>query len=184
MDRRELDALDLADQAVGIAVEIIGFEHAADDGRGARVLRLQRLDQLEVLRVEDPAHDRQGFRCGHAQAVDRLLDDAGRRQFFVELRTGTMDDDGRQAHVLQEGQRRSQCGEIVAQHRAADLHHGKTRGIELREALEVLRDLLGAGHARQQADDGLPGLGIVDFLVKQRRHVEAVPSRMRTMDAV
>src|SRR5690606_34969017 len=50
------------------------------------------------------------------------------------------------------------CIELVAQHRAADLDHGETRCVELREALEVLADLLRAAHARKQAEDGLAGL--------------------------
>src|SRR3546814_15744410 len=50
--------------------------------------------------------------------------------------------------------------ELVAQHRAADLDHGEARRVELREALEVLADLLRAAHARKQADDGLAGLAV------------------------
>jgi hypothetical protein len=49
--------------------------------------RLQRFDQLQVLRMEHPAHDRQRFRRGHPQPVDGLLDDAGGGQLRVELRT-------------------------------------------------------------------------------------------------
>src|SRR3546814_442444 len=65
-----------------------------------------------------------------------------------------------QPDLLQEGQRRDQRLELVAQHRAADLDHGEARRIELREALEVLADLLRAAHARKQADDGLAGLAV------------------------
>jgi hypothetical protein len=46
---------------------------------------------------------------------------------------------GRQADFLQESKRGGERVEIVAQHRTADLDHGETLGIELREALEVLR---------------------------------------------
>jgi hypothetical protein len=67
-------------------------------------------------------------------------------------------DDRREAHVLQEGERGGQRVEVVAQHRAADLDHREALGIELRETLEVLVDLLRAGHAGEQAHDGLPGL--------------------------
>ena len=49
--------------------------------------------------------------------------------------------------------RRNQRIELVAQHRAAHLDHGEARRVELREALEVLLDLLRAGHVGQQADD-------------------------------
>jgi hypothetical protein len=63
LDRREIHALHLADQAIGFAIEEIGFEHARDDGRGACILRLQRFDELEVLRMEDAAHDRPALRA-------------------------------------------------------------------------------------------------------------------------
>ena len=80
----------------------------------------------------------------HAQAVDGLLLDAGGGQLLVELRTGAVHDDRRQADLLQERERRRQRVEIVAQHRAADLDHREALRVELREALEVLLDLLRA----------------------------------------
>ena len=73
---------------------------------------------------------------------------------LVELRAGAVDHDRRQAHLLQERQRSHQRLEFIAQDRAAHLHHGEARRIELREALEVLLDFLGAGHVGQQPDDG------------------------------
>ena len=57
----DFDAAYFADEAVGVAIEIVGFEHARHDRRRARILRLQRFDQLEVLRVEDATHDRERF---------------------------------------------------------------------------------------------------------------------------
>jgi hypothetical protein len=70
------------------------------------------------------------------------------------LRAGTVQDDRRQPDLLQESQRTHQRIEFVAQDRAADLDHGEARRVQLREALEVLLDLLGAGHVGEQADDG------------------------------
>ena len=76
LDRREVDARDLADQAVDVAVEILRFEHAGNDRGRARVDGLQRLDEPEVRCLEHAADDRQRRRRGHAQAVDGALVDA------------------------------------------------------------------------------------------------------------
>ena len=94
----------------------------------------------------------------HPQAVDGVLLDAGGGQLLVQLRTGAMQHDRGQPHLLQEGQRRGQVGQLVAQHRAADLHHGETLGVDFGETLEVLLDFLRAAHAREQAHDGLSGV--------------------------
>src|SRR5690606_10039613 len=48
LDRRKVDLLHLADQAVGVAIHVIGLEHAAGDRGGAHAVTLERLDQLEV----------------------------------------------------------------------------------------------------------------------------------------
>ena len=138
MDRRKIDTLHLAHQTVDIAVEIIGLEHAGHDRCRARILRLQRFHQFQILRMEHPAHGRQRFGRGHPQAVDRLFLDARRGQLFVQLRTRTMDDDGRESDILQERERRRERAQIVAQHRATDLHQRETRRVQLREALEIL----------------------------------------------
>lgn len=61
--------------------------------------------------------------------------------------------DRRQPDLLQEGQRGHQVVELLGEDRAADLDHGEALGIDLREALEVLLDLLGAGHVREQPND-------------------------------
>jgi hypothetical protein len=159
--------LHLADQAVGVHVEVLGLEHAAGDRGGARAVLLQRLDQAQVGLLEHPAHDRQRFRRGHAQAVDGLLLDAGGRQLGIQLRAGAVQHDRGQPDFLQERQRGGQRVEIVAQHRAADLDHGEALGVQLREALEVLADLLRAGHAGKQAHDGLAGLAVG---LEGRRH--------------
>ena len=75
-----------------------GIEKRTVDG-------LQRLHQLQVMRMEHAAHDRQRFRRGHPQAVDGALLDSRRREFRIQLRTGAMDHDRGQADILQEGQR-------------------------------------------------------------------------------
>ncbi|MFZ4215170.1 beta-ketoacyl synthase N-terminal-like domain-containing protein [Pantoea endophytica] len=80
---------------------------------------------------------------------------------------GAVQHDRGQPDFLQERQRRGQRVEVVAQHRAADLDHGEAHGIQLREALEVLADLLRAGHAGKQAHDGLAGLAMG---LEGRRH--------------
>ena len=93
-----------------------------------------------------------------------------------QLRASTVNDDRGQAHVLQKGQRGHQCIQIITQHRATHFDHRKTRGVELREALQILRDFLGTAHARQQPHDGLAGLRIVDGIRGQhRRHGVVVP---------
>src|SRR3546814_8321745 len=95
---------------------------------------------------------------GVAQVVDDTLVNPGRLHRLIQLRAGAVDHYRGQPDLLQEGQRRDQRIELVAQHRAADLDHGEARRVELREALEVLADLLRAAHARKQADDGLAGV--------------------------
>lgn len=77
----------------------------------------------------------------------------------IELRAGAVQHDRGQPDFLQERQRGRQRLQVVAQHRAADLDHGEALGVQLREALEVLADLC-AGHAREQAHDGLAGLAV------------------------
>ena len=160
LDRRQVDRSHLTDQAVGVAVQVLRFEHAAGDRGRARPALLQRLDQAQVGGLEHLAHDRQRFGRGHPQAVDGLLLDPGRGQFFVQLRPGTVDHDRGQSDFLQEGQRGGQRLQVIAQHRAADLDHGEALGVQLRETLQVLADLLRTGHARKQAHDGLAGLGL------------------------
>src|SRR3546814_5021716 len=81
---------------------------------------------------------------GVAQVVDDTLVNPGRLHRLIQLRAGAVDHDRGQPDLLQEGQRRDQRIELVAQHRAADLDHGEARRVELREALEVLADLLRA----------------------------------------
>jgi hypothetical protein len=76
---------------------------------------------------------------------------------LVQLRTGSVQHDRGQADLLQERQRGHQSIQVVTQHRTTDLDHGKALGIELREPFQVLLDLLGAAHAREQSDDGLSG---------------------------
>ena len=160
LDRREVHAAHLADQAVGVLVEIRRFEHAAGDRRRARTVALQGFDQAQVRRLEHATHDGEAFGRGHAQAVDRLLLDARGGEFGIQLRAGAVQHDRGEADFLQERQRGRQIVELVTQHRAADLDHGETLGVELRETLEVLADLLRAGHAREQAHDGLTGLDV------------------------
>jgi hypothetical protein len=115
-------------------------------GRGAHVLRLQCLDQAQVFLLRDATHDGQAFRAGDAQAVHDLPSRCRPLHFLVELRAGAVQDDRRQADLLQEGQRGHQRVEFVAQDRAADLDHGEARRVELREALEVLLDFLRTRH--------------------------------------
>ena len=109
--------------------------------------------------MKHAAHDGQGFWRGHPQPIDGVLFDAGRRQLHIQLRASTVNDDRGQAHVLQKGQRGHQCIQIITQHRATHFDHRKTRGVELREALEVLLDFRGAAHAGQQSDDGGAQIG-------------------------
>src|SRR3546814_19253703 len=97
---------------------------------------------------------------GGAQVADDTLVNPGRLHRLIQLRAGAVDHDRGQPDLLQEGQRRDQRIELVAQHRDADLDHGEARSVELREALEVLADLLRAAHARKQADDGLAGQAV------------------------
>ncbi len=160
LDRAEKHARHLADQAELAPLEIIGLEHAADDRAGARAHCLQRFDQLEVLRMEHAPHDRQCRGRGNAQAIDDRRVDTGLGQLLVELRSGAVDHDRGQPDLLQEGERRNQAFEMVLQDRAADFHHREARRIELRKALEVLLDLLGARHVGEQPHDG-----IAQFLV-------------------
>src|SRR6478672_6633720 len=78
----------------------------------------------------------------------------------------------------------SASGEVIAQHGAADLDDREARRVQLREALEVLVDFLGAAHARQQPHDGLAGLRIVHGMrVQHRAHGVSLP-RMRVMVSV
>ena len=65
---------------------------------------LQGFDQGKILRLHHLAHDRERVHSGHPQTVDGLLLDAGRGDRLVQLRPRPVDDDGRQAHVLQEGE--------------------------------------------------------------------------------
>ncbi len=157
-DRRQIHRLDLTDQAVDVAIQILGLEHATGDRGRTRAVLLERFHQFQVGGLEHLAHDRQRFRRGDAQSVDGVLFDAGCRQLCIQLRAGAMQHDRGQPHFLQERQRRGQRVQIVAQHRAAHLDHRKALGIELRKPLEVLADFLRAGHAREQAHDGLAGL--------------------------
>ena len=92
--------------------------------------------------------------CGARAALVSRPSDAGIAQIVVDdtqtalaMWAGAVQHDRGQAHVLQERQRRRQVVELVAQHRAADLDHRETGCLKLRIALEVLTDLLGAGHA-------------------------------------
>ena len=64
---------------------------------------------------------RLGIDLGGTKTEIIALDDAGGGQLHVKLRAGAVDDDGRQADVLQEGQRGDQRIEVVAQDRAARL---------------------------------------------------------------
>ena len=161
LDRREFDLGHLPHQTERFAVEVVGFKHAGDDRGRPCTAALQRLHQPQILRVEHPPHDRQPLRGGHPQPVDGLLHDAGTRQLIVQLGTRAVQHDRGQADVLQERERGRQRIQIVAQDRATDLDHRKPRRVELREALQVLADFLGAGHAGQQPHDGLAGLDIV-----------------------
>lgn len=110
-----MHAGDLADQAVLAAAQEIGLEHPRQDRGRAHAFRLQRLDQAQVLLLEHPAHHRQALRRGHPQAIDGLLLDAGGGHLLVQLRAGAVDDDRRQADLLQKGQR----GHQGAEHRRA-----------------------------------------------------------------
>ncbi|KAG1543681.1 hypothetical protein G6F50_013957 [Rhizopus delemar] len=166
-DRRQVDLLHLADQAVGVHVQVFGLEHATGNRGGARAVLVKSFDQAQIGLLEHPAHDRQRFRRGHAQTVDGLLLDAGGRQLGIQLRASAVQHDRGQPDFLQERQRGGQRVEIIAQHRAADLDHGEALGIQLRKALEVLADLLRAGHAGKQAHDGLAGLAV---RLEGRRH--------------
>ena len=160
-DRGALDAGDLAHQAEPDRIDHPRLEHARDDRSGAGVMPLQRLHQPQVLGMEYLANHGQRPWRGDAQAVDGLLLDAGRGQLFVELGPGTMHHDRGQADVLEEGQRGRERVEVVAQHGPADLDDGEARGIELREALEVLAHLARARHGGEQPDDGLARLQVV-----------------------
>src|SRR3546814_3960837 len=57
---------------------------------------------------------------GVAQVVDDTLVNPGRLHRLIQLRAGAVDHDRGQPDLLQEGQRRDQRIELVAQHRAAD----------------------------------------------------------------
>jgi hypothetical protein len=87
--------------------------------------------EVAVGLLEHAAHHRERLGRGHAQAVDRLLLHAGGRELGIELRARAVHDDRRQADVLQEGERRGERLEVVAQHRPAHLHYGEALGIEL-----------------------------------------------------
>ena len=153
-----MDSHDFPDQAVAFGVQRLGFEHARGDRGGAHALRLQGLDQMTVLLLRHPAHDRQRRGIGDAQSVHGAPLDAGGDHRFVQLRAGAVDDDRRQPDLLQEGKRGHQGLQFVAQDRAADLDHGEARGIELGEPAQVLLDLLRAAHVGQQPDDGGPDI--------------------------
>ncbi|KAG1466316.1 hypothetical protein G6F57_013277 [Rhizopus arrhizus] len=92
-DRRQVDLLHLADQAVGVHVQVFGLEHATGNRGGARAVLLKSFDQAQIGLLEHPAHDRQRFRRGHAQTVDGLLLDAGGRQLGIQLRASAVQHD-------------------------------------------------------------------------------------------
>ena len=155
LDRREVDLDHLADQAVPVAIEELRLEHAADDRSRARVDVLQRLDEAEVFGLRSPGapSDSASGDVTRRPSTRRFSMPAAASS-IIELRSGAVNHDRRQADLLQECQRRDQAVEIVAQHRAADLDHGEARRVELREALEVLLDFLRAAHVGKQAHDG------------------------------
>src|SRR6185437_4167198 len=105
-----------------------------------------------------------------------VLLDARLHEFIVELRARTVHDDRRQADALQESQRRREFGQVIAQYRAADLHDGEPLRVLLRKALQVLLDLPGAAHCRQQADDGVAYFAHADCILT-RGPPEASPGK-------
>lgn len=156
-DRVEVDLLDHADVAELVEVEEPGLEHAGGDGARARAEVLERLDELQVLALEDLARDLEDGRGGDAEAVDLGRRNVGLTERDVELRAGAVDDDWAKPDALEERERRGERVELLREDVAADLDDRELLRVDRGVLLQILLDLLPAPEVSEEADDDVLG---------------------------
>ncbi len=132
----------VTDHAVLIAVLDSGLKYPAGQRRGVRTGGAQRTGQAQVLGLEHAPRHAQNLGRGDTQAValDGLYAVFG--QGTIELRSTAVNDDGGQAHLLQERQRRGQIVELRFDDRPAHFDHREFQPVQVAEALQVLLHFL------------------------------------------
>ncbi len=138
LDGGRVDLVDLADEAVLVAVEVVGAQGAEGHGAHADAVVAQLAVQLVVLLLEQLVGDAQRAGVGDADALLEVRLDAGVLEQPVELRAGAVHDHRAQADVVEEGQAGAQLVEVLREDGAADLDDGELLRRHRREQRQVL----------------------------------------------
>lgn len=156
---RLVHAIDLTDKVVSLLVEIVGREDTGGKRAGAHTHALQFLDQLQVLLQKQLAGKSQSLAVGHPDTILELWLHAGLLQHAIELGASTVDDDGVETDMVEEGERGRQRVKVFGDNGTANLDDGELLGGDGGEVREVLLDLTLGADVTQQLDDGRPGRG-------------------------
>lgn len=149
LDGLLVDAIDLTDEVVLGLIKVVGGEHTGGQRTGTDTHALQLLYQLHVLLEEQLAGKRKGLTVSHPDTILKLGLNAGILQHLVELRTGTVNDDGVQTNMVQEGERGGKGLQVLGDNRTTDLDDGELLRGNRGEVGEVLLDFtLGADVAQ------------------------------------
>ncbi len=166
LDGPVVDPHHAAGQAEAIDVDELGLEDAGDHRAGAGAQLLEGLDEAQVLSQGHPAGDLEHAGRGHPDAVEALAGHAVLRQRGVDLGAGAVEDDGVEAHVLEEGERRGEAVQIAREDVAADLDDGELLRVDGGVLLEVLLDLLARTEVAEEPDDDVFGAGHASLSVE------------------
>ena len=154
-----VNPIDLSHQVVLFLVQVIGREHTGIDRTGSHTHPFQLLSQLHVLLQEQLPGQSQRLAICYPNSTLELRFHTCILQHTVQLGARTVDDNGIQPNMVQEGQGGRQRLQMIGNDSTSNLDHGKLLRGHGGEVGEVLLDFALGTDVTQELHNGGAGRG-------------------------